>query len=112
MKIVFTSKGTNWESQIDPRFGRTEYFLIYDEQKDEIIPIDNSGIAEEAHGAGPKAAKTIFDNGATILITGNGPGGNAETILKKTGISVFVGAGGSTVKEAYEKYQKGKLNKL
>lgn len=112
MKIAFTCKGTNWDSQMDSRFGRTEYFLIYDDQKDELVPVDNSEIAKEAHGAGPKAAKTIFDNGATVLITGNGPGGNAATILEKTGISVFVGVGGSTVKEAYKKYKNGELDKL
>ena len=27
MKIAFTTKGTQWDSKIDPRFGRTDYLL-------------------------------------------------------------------------------------
>ncbi len=111
MKIGFTSKGTNWDSPMDPRFGRTEYIVVYDEEKDELISVDNSAVAQEAHGAGPQTAKKLFDLGAKVLITGNGPGGNAATILEKTGISSYIGAGDMTVKEAYESYKKGELKK-
>ena len=39
MKIAFTSKGTKWDSKMDPRFGRTEFILIYDEEKiEEVSP--------------------------------------------------------------------------
>ena len=42
MKIIFTTKGTEWDSAMDPRFGRTEFFLIYDEDKDtgefDVVP--------------------------------------------------------------------------
>ena len=34
MKIVFTSTGTSWDDKIDPRFGRAEYLLIFDEESD------------------------------------------------------------------------------
>ena len=45
MKIAFTSKGTNWDSMIDPRFGRTEFLLVYDEEK---------GLPEEGIEAGTR----------------------------------------------------------
>lgn len=111
MKIGFTSKGTKWDSPMDPRFGRTEYIVVYDEEKDELTSMDNSAVAQEAHGAGPQTAKKLFDLGVKVLITGNGPGGNAATILEKTGISSYVGAGEMSVKEAYENYKKGELKK-
>ena len=38
MKIAFTTKGTDWDSEMDPRFGRTEYFVIYDEEKEGTDP--------------------------------------------------------------------------
>lgn len=41
MKIAFTTKGTEWDSPMDPRFGRTEFFLVYDEFKDELSHYDN-----------------------------------------------------------------------
>jgi len=46
------------------------------------------------------------------LITGNGPGGNAATVLEKTGVKIFVGAGDMTVKEAYEFYKSSRLKEF
>ena len=31
MNIAFTAKGKEWDSNIDPRFGRAEYILIYND---------------------------------------------------------------------------------
>lgn len=109
MKIAFTTKGTGWDSHIDPRFGRTEYLLIYDEETDRLNAFDNREIVNEAHGAGPKTAKKLFELKADILITGNGPGGNAASILDKTGVKILLGAGDMTVKEAYDAYKKDEL---
>ncbi|MCD4683678.1 MAG: NifB/NifX family molybdenum-iron cluster-binding protein, partial [Bacteroidales bacterium] len=83
MKIAFTTKGTEWDSAMDPRFGRTEYFLIYDEEKEELIHIDNRDSANDAHGAGPKTAQKLFKFNPNVLITGNGPGGNAAAVLER-----------------------------
>jgi len=112
MKIAFTTKGTDWESTMDPRFGRTEYFLIYDDDKDELSHYDNRDSANDAHGAGPKTAQKLFEFNPDILITGNGPGGNAATVLQKTGVKIFIGAGDITVKEAYEAFKSSSLKKF
>ena len=109
MKIAFTTKGTAWDSQMDPRFGRTEYFLIYDEEKDELTHYDNRDSANDAHGAGPKTAQKLFEFNPGILITGNGPGGNAAAVLEKTGIKILIGAGDMTAREAYNAYKNGEL---
>lgn len=109
MKIAFTTKGTNWDSAMDPRFGRTEYFLIYDEEKDELTHFDNRDSANDAHGAGPKTAQKLFEFKPEILITGNGPGGNAGTVLEKAGIKTYVGAGEMTAKEAFKAYKSNAL---
>ena len=60
MKIAFTSKGNKWDSMIDPRFGRTDYLLIYDEDTQEISSFDNREIENEAHGAGSKNSSKII----------------------------------------------------
>ncbi|OQX71283.1 MAG: dinitrogenase iron-molybdenum cofactor biosynthesis protein [Candidatus Cloacimonas sp. 4484_275] len=112
MKIAFTTKGENWDSMMDPRFGRTEYFLVYDEEKDELSSFDNRDVANEAHGAGPRTAQKLFEINPNVLITGNGPGGNAAEALKESGIQIFVGAGNMSVKEAYEAYKSGSLKKF
>lgn len=109
MKIAFTTKGENWNSQIDPRFGRTEFILIYDDQTKELLSVDNREIQNEAHGAGPKTSQKIFNLAPDVLITGNGPGGNAATVLEKANIKIFIGAGDMTVKEAFDAYNENNL---
>ncbi|MCK5822028.1 MAG: NifB/NifX family molybdenum-iron cluster-binding protein [Bacteroidales bacterium] len=109
MRIAFTTKGTDWNSPMDPRFGRTAFFLIYDEEKDELIHFDNSATEGAAHGAGPKAAQKLFELKATVLITGNGPGGNAGTVLEQVGVKSYVGAGEMNVQEAYKAYKNNEL---
>ncbi len=112
MKIAFTAQGTKWESQMEARFGRADYFFIYDEEKDEVEIIDNRSSENEAHGAGPKAAQSIAEKKVQILITGNGPGGNASTILEKIGIKTFIKAGEMTIKQAYDAYKANKLSTI
>ncbi|MDP8204194.1 MAG: NifB/NifX family molybdenum-iron cluster-binding protein, partial [Candidatus Tenebribacter mawsonii] len=66
MKILLTAKGTEWDSKMDPRFGRTEFFFIYDEETKEIETYDNRAISNEAHGAGPKTAQKMAEFGVSV----------------------------------------------
>ncbi len=70
MKIAFTTKGTNWDSLMDSRFGRAAYILIYDEDEDKLSHFDNSEAVNQAHGAGPKTSQKLFDLNPDVLITG------------------------------------------
>lgn len=112
MRIAFTTKGTNWDSKMDPRFGRTEHFLVFDEITKDLVHLNNSDSSNDAHGAGPKTAQRLFELKADVLITGNGPGGNAGTVLEKAGMEIYIGAGEMTVKEAYDAYQNKELKKI
>ncbi len=112
MKIAFTTKGTDWNSMMDARFGRTEYILVYDNESGEMTKYDNRSVSEVAHGAGPKTAQALFELGADILITGNGPGGNAAVVLEKAGVEIYVGASEISVEEAFESYKSGYLKKI
>jgi predicted Fe-Mo cluster-binding NifX family protein len=112
MKIAFTTKGVNWDSMIDPRFGRTEYILVHDEDNKTFSHFDNREISNEAHGAGPRTAQKLFDLGPDVLITGNGPGGNAAVVLEKAGIKIFTGAGEMNVRQAYEAFRNGQLKEF
>ena len=109
MKIAFTAKGNSWSSEMDSRFGRADFILIYDDVSGTLNSFDNRAIADVAHGAGPKTAQKILELEPAVLITGNGPGGNAAAVLNEGNIKVFVGAANGTVKDALEKYKKAKL---
>jgi predicted Fe-Mo cluster-binding NifX family protein len=109
MNIVFTARGDTWDAPIDPRFGRSEYLLVYNTESDELSVFDNRSISKEAHGAGPKTSQVLFEMGIDTLITGNGPGGNALAVLEKAKIKIYVGAQNMTVKEAYNAFKNNQL---
>lgn len=112
MKIAFTAVGTNWDSMMDPRFGRTEYIVLYDEELKELSVVDNSAVKNEAHGAGTATSQRVFELKPDVLITGNGPGENAANALKHIKMKIFVDAHDMTLRQAYEHYKSGKLREL
>lgn len=93
MKIAFTSKGKDWDSEVEPRFGRADYILVYDTETEARECIDNTSIRDVEHGAGPKTAKLILDLDPDVLVTGNGPGGNAARVIEKANVEILTGYG-------------------
>ena len=112
MKIAFTSKGKDLDALVDARFGRCEYILILDDETNEIEIIENSDASQEAHGAGPKTAQKLFSSDINVLITGNGPGGNAATVLQRANLEIYIGAADKTIKDALTAYKDNSLQKL
>jgi len=112
MKIAFTAVGTAWDSMIDPRFGRTEFIVIYDEETQQLSAADNSEVKDEAHGAGTATAAKMYDLKPNVLITGNGPGDNAAQALKQLNMKIYINAQGMTLKQAYENYRNGQLKEI
>lgn len=110
MKIAFTTKGPEWDSIIDARFGRTDFIVLYDESSGTLTSVDNRAIEGVAHGAGPQTAQKLFDLAPDVLITGNGPGGNAATVLQRANLKIYAGASDMTIKQAYEAYKQGSLS--
>ena len=106
MKIAITAKNNDFNSEIDPRFGRCSFFIILDLDTMGFESISNES-AMSSGGAGIQAAQTIAKAGVEVVVTGN-MGPNAFQTLSAAGIRVFTGANG-TVKEAVEKYKKGEL---
>jgi len=106
MKIAISSMGEDLDSQIDPRFGRCQYFILVDPETLAFEAVGNEGLMASG-GAGVQAAQLIAQRGATVLITGNlGP--NAESALSASGIKVHLVSGG-TVREVTEAFKAGKL---
>ena len=62
MKIGISSTGKELNSQVDPRFGRCQYFLIIDTENMEFEHISNES-SMASGGAGIRAAETIAKKG-------------------------------------------------
>jgi predicted Fe-Mo cluster-binding NifX family protein len=106
MKIAISSAGKDLDSQIDPRFGRCQYFVFVDPETMEFEAVENQGLMAMG-GAGVQAAQFVVQKGAKTLITGNlGP--NAASTLSASGIKVYLVPGG-TIREVTEAFKAGKL---
>jgi len=103
MKILFSAKGKEWDSELDPRFGRAQGFLLYNTESNQLSWQSNEENKNAGHGAGIQAAQNAADLKAELLITGH-VGPKADSTLKSSGIQVFAAETPCTVKEAYQQY--------
>ena len=104
MKIAISANGQNLDAEVDPRFGRCQYFIIADTETEEFDALDNSS-ATAAGGAGISAAQMIVKKGVEAVLTGNcGP--NAHQVLSPAGIKVITGVSGK-IKDAIAEYKLG-----
>lgn len=109
MKIAISAKGNKVSSEVDLRFGRTEYFLVVDENGQLLEVIDNAAQSATG-GAGIAAAQTVIDAGVDALITGQlGP--NAMKIIKSAALPSYEAIVG-TVTENIEAFKADKLQKI
>ncbi|MBN2551350.1 MAG: NifB/NifX family molybdenum-iron cluster-binding protein [Spirochaetales bacterium] len=105
MKIAVSASGTDQSAQVDPRFGRCQYFLIIDSESNETEAVPNAA-QTAGGGAGVQAAQTVADHGAQTVLTGN-VGPNAHRALEAANISVITGVSGA-VSDALKAFREGK----
>ena len=106
MKICITSQGNDLEAQVDPRFGRCQYFVIADTDTDETDILENSN-KDGMGGVGVQSGQLMAEKQVKAVLTGN-VGPNAFQTLQAGGIEVITGVSGK-IKEAIEKYKKGEF---
>ncbi|MDD5622941.1 MAG: NifB/NifX family molybdenum-iron cluster-binding protein [Actinomycetota bacterium] len=104
MKVAITSSGPTLQSNVDPRFGRCPYYIIYETEDGSFKAVENkSSLA--AGGAGIQAGQNISDMKVEAVVTGN-VGPNAFRVLSAASIKIYSGATGS-VKDAIDKFKNG-----
>ncbi len=109
VKICISSTGEDLNANVDPRFGRCDYFLIIDPNTKKFESIDNKS-SKAMGGAGIQAAELVAKTGAKVVITGN-VGPNAFQTLKAAGIKIITGASGN-IKDILDKFNRGELNEI
>jgi predicted Fe-Mo cluster-binding NifX family protein len=109
MKIALSITGKDLDSQVDPRFGRCDWFAIVDTDSLSCETIQNPAQASP-QGAGIQAAQAVVDKNVEAVITGNiGP--NAFQVLSVAGIRAF-DAAGLPVRQAVEMFKQDKLAEI
>ncbi len=106
MKICVTALGPHEDSEVDPRFGRCQFFVFFDLHTRKAEGVANPHI-ESSGGAGIQSAQMVASKGAAVVLTGH-VGPNAFKTLSAAGVAIFTGAAG-TVKEAVDAYEAGTL---
>ena len=110
MKICVTSRGPDLSSEVDPRFGRARFFIIYDDESEEHEVVDNQQNVNAGGGAGIQSATTVAGKGCQWVVSGH-MGPKAISVLKEAGIRVATGASGK-VSEALRSFKEGELEEI
>lgn len=108
MRIAISTKGGSKESELDPSFGRTRMFLLFDTENRAFTAHDNTGNWNAAQGAGIQAAQSVIQLGATAVITGQ-VGPKAFQALKAGGVQIFLAQALNNVADAIEAFENGNL---
>lgn len=69
MKVAITSTSNDPEATLDNRFGRCQYFAIYDTESHVIAFISNPN-KDNIEGAGPASAQLVVSSGVTKVVSG------------------------------------------
>jgi len=88
---------------VDPKFGRSQFFLFVDPESGNFEAVKNPDL-DLAHGAGIQTAQMIVKHNVGIVLSGAfGP--KASQVLEAAGIQMRAGYSG-TVKDALAKFQR------
>lgn len=109
MKIAVSVKGKTNEDILDTRFGRCEYFKIYDIDNKQTKIIDNKGKSANG-GAGVATSNQLIEENIDVVITGSlGP--NAFDIVEGAGIKAYK-CESICADLVIEKYNNGELEEI
>ena len=104
-RIAVPSMGDSSDSLISNNLGRSPFIIIYDDEGKEYNSYENIGFSVQ-DGSGLKAAETIIQNNADILLTRE-IGRKAYSVLVKKHVIVHLIDSGGTVKSAVSRFIKG-----
>ncbi len=109
MRILVTSQGRTLDSQIDPRFGRAQFFIVVDSSNPESFEVFENPNAQAPGGAGTASAQFALSQGVGAVVSGSfGP--NASMVLEQAGIKMYQAPQGITVREAIRMALSGELS--
>ncbi len=84
--IAISAEESHMKSQMDPRFGRCNYFLMYDPANGLTHFMGNPGKQSQG-GAGPAAAEFLINHGVSKVISGEF-GARAKEILEAANVEM------------------------
>ena len=109
MKILISALGKESKDLLDSRFGRCDYFQVFNTETNEYKVLENEGV-KSSQGAGIAASQQVIDEGVDVVITGKlGP--NAFNILNDANLELY-SCSEISIEDAIKSYKEGKLEVL
>ena len=110
MKLIISAQNSLLESQVDRRFGRCTWFILFDTDTDQWEAFQNPG-ASQSGGAGVAAAQFVVDKKADVVCSGDfGPNASRAFQAANVGMRRFTDST-STVQDAVDQFRQDKLLK-
>ncbi|MFA5078269.1 MAG: NifB/NifX family molybdenum-iron cluster-binding protein [Dehalococcoidia bacterium] len=107
MKLAITATGQDLDADLDPRFGRCNFFIFIDPDTMDFVAVSNNA---SAGGAGIAAGQMVVKYGAKVVLTGDcGP--NAFQVLSAADVDVYTGVSGK-VKDVINNFKAGKYKTI
>ena len=110
MRIAITAQGEEPSSEVDPRFGRSGWLIVFDPETKIFEAHGNTVNLHAAQGAGIQTGRNIANLAVEAVITGN-VGPNAFRTLNAANVKVFLTTA-RTVQEAVDLFNAGELKEL
>jgi predicted Fe-Mo cluster-binding NifX family protein len=107
MKVLLPSTGESLEDFVDSKFGRCEYYIIYDTETESFEIFRNSAVVLE-HSAGSSLALASINYGVDVVIISR-IGRKPFDMLQSANIRIYKSSETSTVRNAITNYLLGKL---
>ena len=106
--VAISASGKDLDACVEPRFGRTRFFILVDPATQEWELVDNLANLSSLEDVGIMTAQNLTQRGSVeTVLTGNcGPKAFKE--LQEAGVKVFLNAGG-TVRYVLHKFSLGEL---
>ena len=110
MKIAVSARGESLQAELDPSFGRSAGFVVYDTTTQATSFLDNSKQQNLPQGAGIQTAQMLSAAGVDVLITGQ-VGPKAMQALSPSKIQLYASSE-RTVQEAIDAWHNGQLTPI
>lgn len=104
MKLMITAQNPSLESQVDRRFGRCAWLILFDTETKQWEAFQNPGVSQSG-GAGVAAAQFVVDKSAEVVLSGDfGPNASRAFQAANIGMQRFTD-NTTTVQEAVEQFK-------
>lgn len=110
MKVAITTQGAGVNPAVNPQFGRTRWFVVYDTVSNVSFAVDNQKNVDATQGAGVQMGRSIIELGVQAVITGR-VGPKAFATLQACGVPIYTSTEIS-VDDAINKFKTGQLTRM